>query len=35
MDPSGLPEHLQPLIEGVEDDLTMRQSEELASCCHL
>ena len=31
MDPADLPEYLQPLMEGVADDLTLRQREELAA----
>ncbi len=31
MDPTDLPEYLQPLMEGVPDDLTLRQWEELAA----
>ncbi len=31
MDPADLPEYLQPLMEGVADDLTLRQWEELAA----
>ena len=31
MDPTDLPEYLQPLMEGVADNLTLRQREELAT----
>ncbi len=31
MNPADLPEYLQPLMEGVADDLTLRQREELAA----
>ncbi len=30
MDPADLPEYLQPLMEGLADDLTLQQWEELA-----
>ncbi len=31
MDPEDMPEYLQPLMEGVADNLTLRQWEELAA----
>ncbi len=34
MDPVDLPEYLQPLMEGVADDLTLQQREELAAAIH-
>ena len=34
MDPADLPEYLQPLMEGVADDLTLRQREELAAAIY-
>ncbi len=34
MDPVDLPEYLQPLMEGVADDLTLRQREELAAAIY-
>ncbi len=34
MDPAELPEHLQPLMEGVASDLTLRQREELAAAIY-
>ncbi len=34
MDPADLPEYLQPLMEGVSEDLTLRQREELAAAIY-
>ncbi len=34
MDPANLPEYLQPLMEGVSEDLTLRQREELAAAIY-
>ncbi len=34
MNPIDLPEYLQPLMEGVADDLTLRQREELAAAIY-
>ncbi len=34
MDPVDLPEYLQPLMEGVAEDLTLRQREELAAAIY-
>ncbi len=34
MDPTELPEYLQPLMEGVADDLTLQQWEELAAAIY-
>ncbi len=34
MDPADLPEYLQPLMEGVSEDLTLRQREELATAIY-
>ncbi len=34
MDPADLPEYLQPLMEGVADDLTLQQREELAAAIY-
>ncbi len=34
MDSTDLPEYLQPLMEGVADDLTLRQREELAAAIY-
>ncbi len=34
MDPVDLPEYLKPLMEGVADDLTLRQREELAAAIY-
>ncbi len=34
MDPADLSEYLQPLMEGVADDLTLRQREELAAAIY-
>ncbi len=34
MDPVDLPEYLQPLMEGVSEDLTLRQREELAAAIY-
>ncbi len=34
MDTADLPEYLQPLMEGVADDLTLRQREELAAAIY-
>ncbi len=34
MGPADLPEYLQPLMEGVADDLTLRQREELAAAIY-
>ncbi len=34
MDPADLPEYLQPLMEGVSEDLTIRQREELAAAIY-
>ncbi len=34
MDPADLPENLQPLMEAVADDLTLRQREELAAAIY-
>ena len=34
MDPPDLPEYLQPLMEGVANDLTLRQQEELATAIY-
>ncbi len=34
MDPADLPEYLQPLMEGVADDLTLQQWEELAAAIY-
>ncbi len=34
MDPADLPEYLQPLMEGVSEDLTMRLREELAAAIY-
>ncbi len=34
MDPADLPEYLQPLMEGVSEDLMMRQREELAAAIY-
>ncbi len=34
MDPADLSEHLQPLMEGVSGDLTLRQREELAAAIY-
>ncbi len=34
MDPVDLPEYLQPLMEGVADDLTLQQREELAAAIY-
>ena len=34
MDPADMPEYLQPLMEGVADDLTLWQWEELAAAIY-
>ncbi len=34
MDPADLPEYLQPLMEGVSEDLTLRQREDLAAAIY-
>ncbi len=34
MDPAHLPDYFQPLMEGVADDLTLRQREELAAAIY-
>ncbi len=34
MDPADLPEYLQPLMEGVSEDLTLPQREELAAAIY-
>ncbi len=34
MDPKDLPEHLQPLMQDLADDLTLREHEELAAAIY-
>ncbi len=34
MDPKGLPEHLQPLMEWISEDITTREREELAAAIY-
>ncbi len=34
MDPKDLPEHLQPLMEWISEDITTREREELAVAIH-